>query len=389
MPDFERTDNPNLRIYITLGLVVLSMIILAVVAKTHLGGANISPGIVLLIITVLTALTFDFLNGFHDAANSIATVVSTRVLSPKLAVAWAAFFNFVAAFLLGTAVAKTIGTGMINLDIVTQYVVLGGLVGAIVWDLLTWWWGLPTSSSHALIGGYAGAAMARAAIVWGPSRAFDVILPHGWTKTLIFIVLAPIIGLVVGLGLMVAVYWLLRNKAPQTVDKWFRKLQLLSAASYSLGHGGNDAQKTMGIIAGAMLTAGVMSPADFRANWGQWEWPIILSAHAAIALGTYFGGWRIVHTMGSKITKLKPVGGFCAETAGAMTLFGTALAGIPVSTTHTITGAIIGVGATHRLSAVRWGVARRIVWAWVLTIPASAAVSAITFWIIRFFHPGA
>ncbi|HYH00813.1 MAG TPA: anion permease [Terriglobales bacterium] len=389
MQSLERVENPNLRIYITLGLVVFSMVALAIVAKTHLGGVNISPGIVLLVITVLTALTFDFLNGFHDAANSIATVVSTRVLSPKLAVAWAAFFNFIAAFLLGTAVAKTIGKGMINLDIVTQYVVLGGLVGAIVWDLLTWWWGLPTSSSHALIGGYAGAAMARAAVVWGPSRAFDVILVGGWTKTLIFIVLAPIIGLLFGLALMVSVFWLFRNRAPQTVDKWFRKLQLLSAASYSLGHGGNDAQKTMGIIAGAMLTAGVMSPADFKANWGHWEWPIILSAHAAIALGTYFGGWRIVHTMGSKITKLKPVGGFCAETAGAATLFGTALAGIPVSTTHTITGAIIGVGATQRLSAVRWGVARRIVWAWVLTIPASAAVAAITYWIIRLIHPGA
>ena len=389
MQSLERVENPNLRIYITLGLVVFSMVALAIVAKTHLGGVNISPGIVLLVITVLTALTFDFLNGFHDAANSIATVVSTRVLSPKLAVAWAAFFNFIAAFLLGTAVAKTIGKGMINLDIVTQYVVLGGLVGAIVWDLLTWWWGLPTSSSHALIGGYAGAAMARAAVVWGPSRAFDVILVGGWTKTLIFIVLAPIIGLLFGLALMVSVFWLFRNRAPQTVDKWFRKLQLLSAASYSLGHGGNDAQKTMGIIAGAMLTAGVMSPADFKANWGHWEWPIILSAHAAIALGTYFGGWRIVHTMGSKITKLKPVGGFCAETAGAITLFFAAHAGIPVSTTHTITGAIIGVGTTQRLSAVRWGVATRIVWAWVLTIPASALVAAATYWLVRFFNPNA
>ncbi len=345
--------------------------------------------LLLVIITVLAALTFDFLNGFHDAANSIATVVSTRVLSPKVAVAWAAFFNFAAAFLLGTAVAKTIGKGMIRLDIVTQYVVMAGLAGAIVWDLLTWWWGLPTSSSHALIGGYAGAAMARAAFLYGPSNAYGVIIASGWTKTLVFIVVAPVLGLALGWSLMVAMYWILQHKTPQRVDKWFRKLQLLSAAAYSLGHGGNDAQKTMGIIAGALFTAGIISKEDFAANWGKFHWPIILSAHAAIALGTYFGGWRIVHTMGSKITKLKPVGGFCAETAGAATLFGTALAGIPVSTTHTITGAIVGVGSTTRLSAVRWGVARRIVWAWVLTIPASAAVSACTFAVIRMFHSAA
>lgn len=335
------------------------------------------------------ALTFDFLNGFHDAANSIATVVSTRVLSPKLAVAWAAFFNFAAAFFLGTAVAKTIGKGMIQLDIVTQYVVLAGLLGAIVWDLLTWLVGLPTSSSHALIGGYAGAALARAAILHGPRKAFAVIIPGGWTKTLIFIVVAPVMGLVIALAVMVAVSWLLRHRRPQQVDKWFRKLQLLSAAAYSLGHGGNDAQKTMGIVAGALFTAGIMTKQDFAANWGYFHWPIILAAHAAIALGTYLGGWRIVHTMGSKITKLKPVGGFCAETAGAITLFGTALAGIPVSTTHTITGAIVGVGATHRLSAVRWGVARRIVWAWIFTLPASAAVAAISFWCLRLLYSGA
>lgn len=346
-------------------------------------------GLVLVVLTVISALVFDFLNGFHDAANSIATVVSTRVLSPKLAVLWAAFFNFVAAFLLGTAVAKTIGKGMINLDIVTQYVVIAGLFGAIVWDLLTWWWGLPTSSSHALIGGYAGAAMARAFFVWGPTRTFDVIIASGWTKTLVFIVVAPIVGLVLGWLMMVAVYWIFQRKAPQQVDRWFRKLQLLSAAAYSLGHGGNDAQKTMGIIAGALYTGGLMSKADFAADWGRLHWPIILSAHAAIALGTYFGGWRIVHTMGSKITKLKPVGGFCAETAGAMTLFGTALAGIPVSTTHTITGAIVGVGTTNRLSAVRWGVATRIVWAWVFTIPASGAVAAALFIIIRMFRADA
>ena len=345
-----------------------------------------NTGLILLIITVAVALTFDFLNGFHDAANSIATVVSTRVLSPKLAVVWAAFFNFVAAFLLGTAVAHTIGKGMIRLDlggtvVVTQYVVLAGLLGAIVWDLLTWWWGMPTSSSHALIGGYAGAAIAKAGL--------KVIIPGGWTKTLLFIVVAPVMGLVIGFGMMVAVSWIFRRKSPRQVDTWFRKLQLLSAAAYSLGHGGNDAQKTMGIIAGALYTGGLLSKGDFQGDWGRLHWPIILSCHAAIALGTYFGGWRIVHTMGSKITKLKPVGGFCAETAGAITLFGTALAGIPVSTTHTITGAIVGVGATQRLSAVRWGVARRIVWAWVLTIPASAGVAAFTYWVITLFKPGA
>lgn len=346
-------------------------------------------GLLLLIITVVVALTFDFLNGFHDAANSIATVVSTRVLSPKLAVVWAAFFNFAAAFFLGTAVAKTIGKGMIRLEDVTQYVVVGGLIGAIVWDLLTWWLGLPTSSSHALIGGYAGAAVARRALNHGLHDAFSVIIPEGWTKTLAFIVLAPIIGLLLALLFSIASYWLLRRQAPQQVDKWFRKLQLLSAAAYSLGHGGNDAQKTMGIIAGALYTAGVMSQSDVATNWGRFHWPIILAAHTAIALGTYFGGWRIVHTMGAKITKLRPFGGFCAESAGALTLFGTALAGIPVSTTHTITGAIIGVGAVHRLSAVRWGVARRIVWAWILTIPASAAVAALVFSIIRMIYPAA
>ncbi len=348
-----------------------------------------TTGLLLVLITVVFALTFDFLNGFHDAANSIATVVSTRVLSPKLAVIWAAFFNFVAAFVFGTAVAHTIGKGMIRLDIVTQYVVLAGLMGAIVWDLLTWWWGLPTSSSHALIGGYAGAAIARAAILHGWGNAFNIIIPSGWTKTLVFILVAPLMGLVLGWVMMVAVLWIFRRSSPLNVDKWFRKMQLLSAAAYSLGHGGNDAQKTMGIIAGALFTAGLMNPDEFRGDWGMWKWPIILAANAAIALGTYFGGWRIVHTMGSKITKLKPVGGFCAETAGAITLAMTAKLGIPVSTTHTITGAIVGVGTTNRLSAVRWGVATRIVWAWVLTIPASAVVAAGTFWIVRLFNKSA
>ncbi len=348
-----------------------------------------NTGLLLVIITIAVALTFDFLNGFHDAANSIATVVSTRVLSPTIAVFWAAFFNFVAAFFLGTAVAHTIGKGMIRLEIVTQYVVLAGLLGAIVWDLLTWLWGLPTSSSHALIGGYAGAAMARASLEWGPARAWAVIIPSGWTKTLLFIVLSPLIGLAIGYAAMVIVYWVMRRRSPRQVDGLFRNLQLLSAAAVSLAHGGNDAQKTMGIVAGALFTGGYMTQAEMMGNWGKFHWPIILMAHAAIALGTYLGGWRIVHTMGSKITKLKPVGGFCAETGSAVTLMGTALAGIPVSTTHTITGAIIGVGATQRLSAVRWGVARRIVWAWILTIPAAAAVAAITFLLVRLIHPAA
>ena len=245
-----------------------------------------STGLLLLIITVAVALAFDFLNGFHDAANSIATVVSTRVLSPKLAVVWAAFFNFAAAFLLGTAVAKTIGKGMIRLDDVTQYVVIAGLAGAIVWDLLTWWWGLPTSSSHALIGGYAGAAMTRAALNHGMAHAYSVILPQGWTLTLAFIVVAPIMGLVLALMFSSASYWILRNRTPGQVDKWFRKLQLLSAAAYSLGHGGNDAQKTMGIIAGALFTAGYMTPDEITHEWGHYKWFIILSAHTAIALGT-------------------------------------------------------------------------------------------------------
>jgi PiT family inorganic phosphate transporter len=341
--------------------------------------------VVLVLITILVALIFDFVNGFHDSANSIATVVSTRVLSPRLAVLWAATFNFLAAFFLGTAVAKTIGTGMIRLEFVNQDVVLAALFGAIVWDLLTWWWGLPTSSSHALIGGYAGAAMANAALHHGINTVFSVIIPQGWYKTLIFIVVAPIIGLVLGFIFMLSLYWIFRHSAPQPVDRLFRKLQLISAAAYSLGHGANDAQKTMGIVAGALYTGGFMSKSDMLGSWGHLRWPIILAAHAAIAAGTYLGGWRIVKTMGQKITKLKPVGGFCAETAGAITLFATALAGIPVSTTHTITGAIVGVGAVHRLSAVRWGVAGRIVWAWIVTIPAAALIASVSFAIMNRF----
>ena len=312
------------------------------------------------------ALLFDFINGFHDAANSIATVVSTRVLSPGKAVIWAAFFNFVAAFTFGTAVAKTVGSGLVDINIVTFSVIFAGLIGAIAWDLITWYFGLPTSSSHALIGGYAGAAVAKA--------GFAAIIPAGWTKTLIFIVLAPLIGMILGFLIMVAVLWIFRWFSPSRVDRWFRRLQLLSAAAYSLGHGGNDAQKTMGIIAGVLLAGGYIS--SFRID--LW---VILMAHAAIALGTLSGGWRIIHTMGSKITKLQPVGGFAAETAGAISLFTATHLGVPVSTTHTITGAIIGVGSIRRLSAVRWGVAGRIVWAWVLTIPASAFIAAVTYWV--------
>ena len=317
---------------------------------------------------VFVALAFDYINGFHDAANSIATVVSTRVLSPGQAVVWAAFFNFIAAFTFGTAVAKTIGKGMIDLSAVTFGVIFAGLMGAIIWDLITWYYGLPTSSSHALIGGYAGAAVANA--------GFGVIIVSGWTKTLIYIILAPMIGLTMGLLLAVAIFWIFRRARPQRIDRVFRKLQLVSAALYSLGHGGNDAQKTMGIIAGVLVTAGYLKTFEIQ----LW---VILAAHGAIALGTLSGGWRIIHTMGSKITRLQPVGGFAAETAGAMTLFLATALGVPVSTTHTITGAIVGVGATRRLSAVRWGIAGRIVWAWILTIPMSAFIGATTWWIVR------
>src|SRR5215471_11669189 len=326
-----------------------------------------TPTLLAVVGLILVALVFDFINGFHDAANSIATVVSTRVLSPGKAVVWAAFFNFVAAFTFGTAVAKTVGAGLVDTHIVTFAVIFAGLFGAIVWDLITWYVGLPTSSSHALIGGYAGAAVAKA--------GFGAIIPAGWTKTLLFIVLAPMIGLALGFVIMVIILWVCSPMAPARVDRWFRRLQLLSAAAYSLGHGGNDAQKTMGIIAGVLLAGGYIS--EFRID--LW---VILMAHAAIALGTLSGGWRIIHTMGSKITKLQPIGGCAAETAGAISLFTATHFGIPVSTTHTITGAIIGVGSIRRLSAVRWGVAHRIVWAWILTIPASGLIAAGTYWIV-------
>ena len=321
-----------------------------------------------LITIIVIALIFDFLNGFHDAANSIATVVSTRVLSPQLAVAWAAFFNFVAAFVLGTHVAKTIGKGMIDLAAVSQGVIAAGLAGAIFWNLLTWYFGIPVSSSHALVGGYAGAAVAKAGM--------GALLLAGWVKPLLFIVLAPLIGLTLGLALTITVHWIFRRWRPDRVDRFFRRGQLVSAAFYSLGHGGNDAQKTMGIITGLLVAAGQLD--EFVVP--LW---VILISHAAIALGTLFGGWRIVKTMGTKITKLQPMGGFCAETAGALTLIGATLGGIPVSTTHTITGAIMGVGSTKRLSAVKWGVAGRIVWAWLLTIPVAAAIAALCYRLIE------
>jgi len=323
------------------------------------------------ILLIAVALTFDYINGFHDAANSIATVVSTRVLSPGKAVVWAAFFNFVAAFGFGTAVAKTIGSGMIDLSVVTFGVIFAGLVGAILWDLLTWWLGLPTSSSHALIGGYAGAAVAKAGL--------QAIIPAGWTKTLIFIVASPLIGLTAGLVLMVSIYWIFARTAPARVDKWFRRLQLLSAALFSLNHGANDAQKTMGIITGVLFTAGYLHGPFHVPFW------VVLMAHAAIGLGTLSGGWRIIHTMGSRITKLQPVHGFAAETGAASAILVATILGIPVSTTHAITGAIVGVGATRRLSAVRWGVAGQIMWAWVLTIPAAAGIGAGAYYLVRLF----
>jgi PiT family inorganic phosphate transporter len=341
-------------------------------------------GTLLLIYTIIAVgFIFDFTNGFHDAANSIATVVSTRVLSPKFAVAWAAFFNFVAFLMLGTKVAKTVGGDMVYLERVSPdlrlYMVLAGILGAIAWNLITWYVGLPTSSSHALIGGYGGAAIA----AYG--SFFGILKPAGWIKTVIFIVASPVIGAFLGWMLMIIVLWTFRRSTPLGVDKLFRRGQLLSAAAYSIGHGGNDAQKTMGIIVAALVAGGILAPGPGGRSPEIPLW-VVLGAQAAIALGTLSGGWRIVKTMGSKITKLRPVGGFCAETAGAISLFTATLLGIPVSTTHTITGAIIGVGATQRLSAVRWGVAQRIVFAWVLTIPMAAGMAAMAFYIFRWIH---
>ncbi len=338
------------------------------------------PVWILVILTVAVALTFDVINGFHDAANSIATIVSTRVLRPQWAVAWAAFFNFVAMFVFAPRVADTIAK-IIHIqgdDPAYVWVVLTGLVGAIAWDLLTWWWGLPTSSSHALIGGVAGAGIAHAG--WDVLR-LDKIIP-----TIQFIPLAPLIGLAAAMILMIAVYWIFRRWTPRSVDRVFRRGQFVSAALYSLGHGGNDAQKTMGIIVALLIAAGTF-PSDIQLSLtdGRTLW-IILGAHAAMAVGTALGGWRIVKTMGMKITKLKPVGGFCAETGGAFTLFLATHLGIPVSTTHTITGAIVGVGSTRGASAVKWGVAGRIVWAWILTIPAAGLISAGAYYLTRVLH---
>ncbi len=327
---------------------------------------------------VAVALVFDFINGFHDSANSIATVVSTRVLSPGKAVFWAAFFNFVAAFAVGTAVAKAIGRGLIDISIVDPNVILGGLLGAIIWDLVTWYLGLPSSSSHALLGGYAGAAIAKA--------GFGALILSGWVLPVAFIVISPVLGMLIALTLTVGLSWLLQRAPPGPVDRVFRRLQLVSAALYSLSHGANDAQKTMGIIVSLLVSTQAsfvnqtgwlshlyLPSADHIPLW------IVLSAHTAIALGTAAGGWRIVKTMGTRITRLRPFGGFCAETAGGITVLLASNLGVPVSTTHTITGAIVGVGAAQRLSAVRWGVAKRIVWAWILTMPMSAAIAALAY----------
>ncbi len=326
-----------------------------------------SPDLTLIFLVVLIAIAFDFLNGFHDAANSIATVVSTRVLSPAQAVAWAAFFNFLAAFTIGTPVAKTIGKGLVDPSGITVSVILAALIGAIIWDLITWYYGLPTSSSHALIGGFGGAA-----VVQG---GWKVLILAGFQKTILFIFVAPILGLVLGFALMVLVINLFQRFTPSQVDSIFRVGQLFSASLYSLSHGANDSQKTMGIIV-ALLAAAHHASWASRAGGAEIAWWIILACYAAMALGTLTGGWRIVKTMGQRITKLKPVGGFCAETGGACSVLFATYLGVPVSTTHTITGAIIGVGSTTSFSSVRWGVAGRIVWAWVLTIPAAALIAA-------------
>ncbi len=326
---------------------------------------NIS--IYVLAFLVLLALAFDFMNGFHDAANAIATVVSTGVLKPHSAVILAAFFNFIAVLFFQLKVATTVGKGTIDPSIIDHYVVFGALVGAIAWNLLTWYYGIPSSSSHALIGGLVGAALAKAGT--------DALISSGLIKTLAFIILSPLLGLLIGSLMMLLVSWLFVRSTPQRIDKWFRRMQLFSASMYSLGHGGNDAQKTMGIIWMLLIAAGVTAASDPLPTW------VIFSCYLTISMGTLFGGWRIVKTMGQKITKLKPVGGFCAETGGALTLFLTTSLGIPVSTTHTITGAIVGVGSSHKMSAVRWGVAGNIVWAWVFTIPASALVAALAWWV--------
>ncbi len=332
---------------------------------------------VLTILIIAIALVFDYVNGFHDAANSIATIVSTRVLTPLQGVVWAAFWNFIAAFTFGTAVAKTVGSGLLDVQQIDSYVILAALLGAIAWDLITWYIGLPTSSSHALIGGYAGAGIAKAGL--------GVIIPGGWINTLLFIVFAPLLGMAFGMLNLVVILNIFKRSIPSNVDHLFRRGQLISAAAYSLGHGTNDAQKTMGIIAGALFTVPqyrhLVSDSAGLLLIPFW---IVLLAHTAIGLGTLSGGWRIVHTMGSRITRLTPMGGFAAEAAGAITLLGAAHFGVPVSTTHTITGAIVGVGSLRRLRSVRWNVAGRIVWAWILTIPASAAIAMFCWLLLNF-----
>jgi len=325
-----------------------------------------------IIFLVFLALVFDFLNGFHDSANSIATIVSTRVLTPRVAVVWAAFFNFIAFQFIGLHVANTIGKGIVDISIIDKDLIFGTLVGACTWNIITWYFGLPTSSSHALIGGLIGAALVKSgtqSLVWG-----------GILKTILFIILSPALGMILGILFGAMVYRLFQKSSPGQVDHWFRKGQLFSAALYSIGHGGNDAQKTMGIIASLLFSAGLLGDHFYVPLW------VIISCYVAIALGTMCGGWRIVKTMGQKVAKLKPVDGFCAESGAAIMLFFSSMVGVPVSTTHTITGAIMGVGALRRMSAVRWGVAGRIVWAWVLTIPLSALISAATFVLYRTFH---
>lgn len=326
------------------------------------------PHLIFIVFIIFVALIFDFTNGIHDAANSIATIVSTRVLTPRQAVVWAAFFNFVAFLVFGTSVAKMVGKGLVNINAVTPLVIFTGLIGAISWNLITWYLGLPTSSSHALIGGYAGAAIAKAGT--------HVIIASGWSKTLAFIFLAPVIGLILGLIFIIIATWVVYKHTPAYVNKWFRRLQFVSAALYSLGHGGNDAQKTMGIITGLLVAGGFLH--DFIIP--LW---VVLGAQAAIALGTLLGGWRIVKTMGQKITKLGPIEGFCAETASAASLFLATYLGIPVSTTHVITGAISGVGSSKGLSSVRWGVTLKIVWAWIFTIPTTAFIAGSLYYLLN------
>ena len=324
----------------------------------------------IILFLILLALLFDFLNGFHDSANSIATVVSTRVLSPRYAVIWAAFFNFVAFLFFGLHVANTIGKGIIDITIIDKGIIFATLMGACIWNIITWYLGLPTSSSHALIGGMIGAGLMKAgpgSLVW-----------KGIIKTVTFIFVSPVLGLILGLVLGILVYWLFRRSTPSKVDHLFRKGQLVSAALYSMGHGGNDAQKTMGIIASLLFSAGLLGDKFFIPFW------TVIACHSAIALGTMFGGWRIVKTMGQKVAKLKPVDGFCAESGAAIMLFVSSAFGIPVSTTHTITGAIMGIGSLKRMSAVRWGVAGTIIWAWILTIPCSAVIAALSYLLVRF-----